>query len=90
MERLIGIVGERLAKSTEGTLAKRVNRILWAYNNTHHSAIGCTPLEAMNKMRTGNMLTKNSAAGKYAKKFKRGLRERFVTEQKLRIADTRI
>lgn len=85
VERLIGIIREGLVKQREDTLEERIIRIVNVYNGMYHSAIGCTPIEAMVN-ETGNVRIENSPEGKYAKRFKKRWRWRFDIEQKVRIA----
>ncbi|KAI5176416.1 hypothetical protein PAEPH01_2293 [Pancytospora epiphaga] len=60
-------------------------RIVNAYNETYHSTVGCTPIEAMNDG-SGDVRIENSPKGKYAGRFKKRWREKFEKNQKVRIA----
>ena len=47
VERLIGTLGESLAKNKDRKLVDRVKKFIDVYNGTYHSGIRCTPLEAL-------------------------------------------
>ena len=68
VERAIGTIREGLAKRAEGRLEEG---IVEAYNNTLHTAIGCTPREAWEEDRD-EVQMENSAEGKYAERKKKG------------------
>ncbi|KAL0265822.1 UNVERIFIED_CONTAM: hypothetical protein PYX00_011537 [Menopon gallinae] len=62
VERAIGTLRKGLAKNRVGTLKEWVKRVVGAYNNTLHTAIGCTTREAWEEARDDVQL-ENSSLG---------------------------
>lgn len=85
VERVIRTLREGLAKYKEGSIENRISRLIGIYNNSFHSAIGCTPREAYED-RTGDVTIENSDQGKYKQKFKIRYREQFELGSQVRIA----
>ncbi|KAI5183264.1 hypothetical protein PAEPH01_2931, partial [Pancytospora epiphaga] len=88
VERVIGSAREALMKDNEETLNERVKRIIEAYNNTYKTAIGSTPVEACLDA-TGQVVITNSSKGKYAKRFRKGPREKFEAKKLFQISKTK-
>ena len=63
VERVIGTIREGLVKNKQGTLEGRLRKIVSAYNRTYHTAIDCTPMEAIKNI-NGNALAGNSAVSR--------------------------
>jgi len=85
VERVIGTIREGLVKNKQGTLEGRLRKIVSAYNRTYHTAIDCTPMEAIKDIK-GNALAGNSAVSRYGERFRKMTRDRFEKGQKVRIA----
>lgn len=85
VERVIGTIKEALLKVEAVDLEEKVHKIVSKYNDTYHSAIGCTPLEAWTKDNEKVMI-ENSEGGKYVNKFRSGYREKFEVNSQVRIA----
>ena len=56
-----------------------------AFNRTYHTAIDCTPIEAIKDIK-GNALAGNSAVSRYGERFRKMTRDKFEKSQKVRIA----
>ena len=87
VERVIETLREGLVKNkgTRKSISDRLREIVEAYNETYHSAIKCTPAEAWGENKEKARI-ENSKEGSYNKQFKKGYREEFTEQQKVRIA----
>jgi hypothetical protein len=85
VERMIETIRSGLCKCVDGNIESRISKINQAYNNTYHSAIKCTPAEAI-RDNSGNAAIENSTNGKYISRFGKGKREVFVVGQQVMVA----
>lgn len=85
IERLLRTIRETLAKNEISDLESNIIKTIKEYNNTYHSAIGCTPEEAKNNEDFSDLIVRNSKFSDYAKRFKKGFRDKFSLNEKVRI-----
>ena len=85
VERVIGTIREGLIKNKEGVLDEKLSKLVSAYNMMYHSAIDCSPLEAIKDLNE-NALVGNSAVSRYGERFRRMTRDKFAKGQIVRIA----
>lgn len=85
IERAIKTIREGLLKDQDTLTKEKVKKIIKNYNNTYHTAIGKTPVEAMARDDVSLNIA-NSKYSYYATRFKKGYRETFVKGQKVLIA----
>lgn len=86
VERAIGSIKEGLIKKEGNSdLGKKVSDVVRSYNETYHSGIRCTPIEAWTED-CERIRIENSEGSKYAGKFKKGFREKFEVNEKVLVA----
>ena len=73
VERVIGTIREGIIKPDGFTLEEKIAIIVKQYNKTYHSAIRCTPKEALKA--NYNATIENSKEGGYSRRFKRSKQE---------------
>ncbi len=85
IERAIRTIREAYVKLGVGNYEDKISRAISGYNNTLHSGIKCTPLEAWESV-SDIVLAENDTVGEYAKKFNKRHRETFKENQLVRVA----
>lgn len=85
VERIIRTIRDSFNKNNEADIHKKTLKVVDSYNNTYHSAIKCTPLEALEDV-SGMAAIENSIHGRYIKRFKRKKEEDFNVNTEVRIA----
>ena len=85
MERVIRTMRDSLLKSQKKKFEDKVYEAIEKYNLSFHAGIMCTPVEATHD-KTGTVMMENSPEESYARRFKRWYREKFIRNQKVRVA----
>ncbi|KAF9754348.1 hypothetical protein NGRA_3368, partial [Nosema granulosis] len=85
VERVIGTFRESIMKQVEEVFEDKVGKDIKIYDNSYHSGIRCTPIEARQD-ETGEDMIENGLEGIYQKQFIRRKRETFDVGQRVRIA----
>ncbi len=80
IERGIRTIREAVAKQVEGNLDEKIEKAINSYNNSLHTAIKCTPMEAW-RDQSMDVCIENDESGEHARYFKKGFREKFEPGQ---------
>lgn len=85
VERIIRTLRESILKSIKSSFIEKLAEGIEKYNKSYHAGVGCTPLEA-EKDNSGKTMINNGPEGKYSKRFKKWYREKFVRNQRVKVA----